>query len=93
MFEVLLSAAGLALSDSYSELSFIKNRIERLIKNENNHLFLSSLFQSDLLSVLCAGSDVGSRVAARGPALRRRPAAGRSVALLWPSCGAPGRSY
>ncbi|KAG7231703.1 hypothetical protein INR49_009417, partial [Caranx melampygus] len=38
------------------------------------------------------GHHVGSSEEARGPALRRRPAAGRSVALLRPSCGAPGRS-
>lgn len=60
-----------------------------------NHQFLLLyfMFRSNVLRVSPAGGDVGSREEARGPALRRRPAAGRSAALLRPPCGAPGRSY
>ncbi|KAG7232206.1 hypothetical protein INR49_009399 [Caranx melampygus] len=48
--------------------------------------------QLHFIHIPAAGHHVGSSEEARGPALRRRPAAGRSVALLRPSCGAPGRS-
>lgn len=42
--------------------------------------------ESNISPVPPAGGDVGSREEARGPALRRRPAAGRSSR---PSCGPP----